>query len=126
MAGPCGPAILVRTAADVDRPSASKAAPPVETSVLPELGTEHAKSVEAAVEYAADGILVNAIAPGVIETPILGDIPDEMRAVYADAHLIKRLGRPEEVAELFCFLVHPNSSMITGQTYRIDGGASIA
>lgn len=81
---------------------------------------------QAAVEYASADILVNAIAPGVIETPILGDMTSEMRSVYADAHLIKRLGTAEEVADLFCYLVHPNTSLITGQTFRIDGGASIA
>ncbi len=85
-----------------------------------------AMTQQAAVEYASSDVLINAIAPGVIETPILGDMTSEMKSVYADAHLIKRLGKAEEVAELFCYLVRPDTSMITGQTFRIDGGASIS
>lgn len=83
-----------------------------------------AMTQQVAVEYAHQNILVNAIAPGVIDTPILGDMTSEMKSVYADAHLIKRLGTPEEVAAMFCYLTHPDTSMVTGQTFRLDGGAS--
>lgn len=85
-----------------------------------------AMTQQAAVEYAPQNILINAIAPGVVETPILGEMTDEMKSVYADAHLIKRLGTPDEVAVMFCYLAHPNTTMVTGQTFRIDGGASIS
>ena len=61
-----------------------------------------------------------------VDTPILGDMTAEMKATYASAHLIKRLARPDEVASLFQYLVGPDASFVTGQTYRLDGGASIS
>lgn len=84
-----------------------------------------AMTQQAAVEYVDHGILVNAIAPGVVETPLLGDMTPEMRATYSDAHLIKRVGTVDDVAELFCYLVKPSTTFVTGQTFRLDGGASI-
>ena len=85
-----------------------------------------AMTQQAAVEYAVSGIRINAIAPGVVDTPILGDMTDEMKATYADAHLIKRLASADEVAALFEYLIGPDASFITGHTYRLDGGASIS
>lgn len=84
-----------------------------------------AMTQQAAVQYADQGILVNAIAPGVVDTPILGDMTDEMKGVYSDAHLIKRLGTPSDVADMFCYLTRPSTSFVTGQTFSLDGGASI-
>jgi NAD(P)-dependent dehydrogenase (short-subunit alcohol dehydrogenase family) len=85
-----------------------------------------AMTQQAAVEYAGSGVRINAIAPGVVDTPILGDMTAEMKATYADAHLIKRLATADEVAALFEYLVGPDASFITGHTYRLDGGASIS
>jgi NAD(P)-dependent dehydrogenase (short-subunit alcohol dehydrogenase family) len=81
----------------------------------------------AALELAADGIRVNAIAPASIDTPLLrasyeGD--NAKLAANATRHPIARLGSPEEVAELAFFLCSDAAAWITGATHPIDGGAS--
>jgi len=78
---------------------------------------------QAAFEYADRNILVNAIAPGTIDTPILGDITPEMKQANAAAHLIKRLGRPEEIASMVAYFFR-EGSFLTGLTYPVDGGWS--
>lgn len=76
---------------------------------------------QAAFEYADRGVLVNAIAPGTIDTPILAGITDEMREANANAHLIRRLGRPEEIAAMVAYLFREGSFQ-TGLTFPVDGG----
>jgi NAD(P)-dependent dehydrogenase (short-subunit alcohol dehydrogenase family) len=78
---------------------------------------------QAAFEYAGDNVQVNAIAPGTIDTPILGDITSEMRQANARAHLIQRLGRPEEIASMVAYMFR-EGSFLTGLTYPVDGGWS--
>lgn len=76
----------------------------------------------AALEYATDGIRVNAVCPGSIETPIMQGIDDGMRQMLEDRIPMGRLGTPEEVADLVLFLASDEASFITGQCYVIDGG----
>lgn len=76
-----------------------------------------------AKEGAADGILVNAIAPGSIDTPMLESFGPEARVKYAEAALLKRQATPKELAETIVFLVSPASSYITGATLHVNGGA---
>jgi NAD(P)-dependent dehydrogenase (short-subunit alcohol dehydrogenase family) len=84
----------------------------------------------AAVEFAADNIRVNAIAPASIETPAMrgsferAEDPAAAREQNIRRHPLARLGTAEEVAELALFLVSDRAGWITGSTYRIDGGAS--
>lgn len=74
-----------------------------------------------ALEYAQQGIRVNAVGPGFIETPILGQ--DRAALDYlASLHPIGRLGQAEEVASLIVFLSSPLASLITGSYYNADGG----
>jgi NAD(P)-dependent dehydrogenase (short-subunit alcohol dehydrogenase family) len=80
---------------------------------------------QAAYTYAKDNILINAIAPGTIDTPILKDITDEMREQNANSHLIKRLGRPEEIAGMMAYLFSTDGDFATGLTYPVDGGWSV-
>lgn len=78
-----------------------------------------------AVELAPDDILVNAIAPGVIETPILAGWDAEERAKLASYQPLGRIGRPEDVANIASMLASPNTDYITGQIIIVDGGRSI-
>ncbi|MCK9204524.1 MAG: SDR family oxidoreductase [Bacteroidales bacterium] len=80
----------------------------------------------AALEYAAEGIRVNAICPAFIETPMLlhAGISEntELQKYIIGLHPMKRLGKPEEVASGFLFLASDDASFITGTTLEIDGG----
>lgn len=80
----------------------------------------------AALEYAIDGIRINAICPGFIDTPLLtkGGITDhpEVKQLIINLHPMKRLGRSEEIANGFIFLACSDSSFISGTALEIDGG----
>lgn len=78
-----------------------------------------------AVSYANKGVRANAIAPGVIDTDILANAPDEYIQAIADGIPMKRLGKPEEIAKLAVFLASDESSYITGQQIACCGGSSI-
>lgn len=77
-----------------------------------------------AVELAPFGIRVNAVAPGMIETPMIDSVkqdPKMMKAMLAKVPM-HRVGKPEEVANLVLFLASEQSSYITGSTVVVDGG----
>jgi NAD(P)-dependent dehydrogenase (short-subunit alcohol dehydrogenase family) len=75
-----------------------------------------------ALETAAKGITVNAIAPGFIETDMLRDIPPDMREKIESRIPMKKLGRPADVAKLALFLASDDANYITGQVYGVNGG----
>ncbi|WP_448662136.1 SDR family NAD(P)-dependent oxidoreductase [Sphingomonas sp. CJ20] len=77
----------------------------------------------AALDYAQQGIRVNAVGPGFIQTPLIeSSMTDEARAGLIALHPIGRLGRPEEVAALTNFLLGDSASFLTGAYYPVDGG----
>ena len=80
---------------------------------------------QVAVDYAREGITVNAIAPGTIDTPILADITGEMREQFIAAHAIPRLGLPSDIAALAAFLASDDGSFVTGLNIPCDGGWSV-
>jgi 3-oxoacyl-[acyl-carrier protein] reductase len=73
-------------------------------------------------ELAKRGITVNAVAPGVIQTPMIGSIKPEVLADYVKQIPAGRLGKPEDVANAVLFLASEESSYITGQTLPVTGG----
>jgi 2-hydroxycyclohexanecarboxyl-CoA dehydrogenase len=82
-------------------------------------------------ELSRDGILVNAIAPGIMDTPQLdvdaadaGVSPAEIRRRYANESPIGRIGRPEEIAATVAFLIGDGATAFTGQILQPNGGTS--
>ena len=76
-------------------------------------------------DLAGTGVLVNAIAPAVIETPILDGISKEHISYMVEKIPMGRLGRAEEVAALVCWLASEECSFSTGATYDISGGRAV-
>jgi 2-dehydro-3-deoxy-L-rhamnonate dehydrogenase (NAD+) len=76
-------------------------------------------------DVADTGILVNCIAPAVIETPMLGDITQEHIDYMVSRIPLGRIGQPEEVAALICFLASEDLTFSTGATYDISGGRAV-
>jgi NAD(P)-dependent dehydrogenase (short-subunit alcohol dehydrogenase family) len=78
----------------------------------------------AALEAAGTGVRVNVVAPGPIETPMLNRFTgtDERKAGLASTVPLKRVGRPEEIAQTIAFLSSDKASFITGASYLVDGG----
>jgi 3-oxoacyl-[acyl-carrier protein] reductase len=79
----------------------------------------------AARELGYFGVRVNVISPGLIETPMIAKLPDEVLARARNEAVLERRGRPEDVANAALFLTSELSAHITGQVLRVDGGQLI-
>jgi len=76
-------------------------------------------------DLARTGVLVNCVAPAVIDTPILEDVSQEHIDYMVERIPMGRMGRPEEVAALVCWLASEECSFSTGATYDISGGRAV-
>jgi 3-oxoacyl-[acyl-carrier protein] reductase len=76
-------------------------------------------------ELASRGILVNAVAPGYIDTDMTAELPEAARETLLSQIAVGRLGRPEDIASVIRFLAGPGASYITGQVLVVDGGMVI-
>jgi NAD(P)-dependent dehydrogenase (short-subunit alcohol dehydrogenase family) len=77
-----------------------------------------------AQEWAVDGIRVNMIAPGLVETPLTQSVYDNLAVRRAREEIVPlgRIGQPKDIAEAVCFLASDKASYITGQVLVVDGG----
>ena len=75
-----------------------------------------------AKEFGRKGINVNAIAPGVIETDMVADIPDKVKAQMNAMIPLGRFGKPEDAANAYLFLASDESDYINGVVLQVDGG----
>ncbi|HEV3166269.1 MAG TPA: 3-oxoacyl-[acyl-carrier-protein] reductase [Isosphaeraceae bacterium] len=76
----------------------------------------------AARELAARNITVNVVAPGFITTDMTDVLPDKVKTEVKERIPLKRLGTPEDIADLVCYLAGPGASYLTGQVIAVDGG----
>ena len=76
-------------------------------------------------ELGPKGIRVNAVAPGFVETPILATIPDKVLQHMREQVPLRRLGRPEEIANVYAFLASDEASYINGAVVEVSGGMTV-
>ncbi|ACB86293.1 3-oxoacyl-ACP reductase FabG [Natranaerobius thermophilus] len=75
-----------------------------------------------AKELGKNNVRVNAVAPGFIETEMVSEMPEKVVNMMQEKSPLNRLGSPEEVANIYCFLASDDSSFVTGSVYGVDGG----
>ena len=76
-------------------------------------------------ELGPKGIRVNAVAPGFVETPILATIPDKVLQHMCEQVPLHRLGKPEEIANVYAFLASDEASYINGAVIEVSGGMTV-
>ncbi|OGA61240.1 MAG: short-chain dehydrogenase [Burkholderiales bacterium RIFCSPHIGHO2_01_FULL_64_960] len=76
----------------------------------------------AAVEFASQGVRINAVGPGYIRTPMLTQKDDTTLKTLVDRHPVGRLGEPEEIAETVAWLCSRRAGFTTGSFFPVDGG----
>ncbi|MBP5343618.1 MAG: 3-oxoacyl-[acyl-carrier-protein] reductase [Alphaproteobacteria bacterium] len=81
-----------------------------------------AMSKSMAAELAGRNITVNCIAPGFIATPMTANLPEDVKKAMMDRIPAKRMGEPQDIANLVAFLASEEAAYITGQTVNINGG----
>jgi len=81
-------------------------------------------SKSAALEFVGEGVRVNSVHPGQIETPIIGDLTPEADAAIKAAIPMNRMGRPEDIANGSLYLCSDEAAYVTGTELVIDGGWS--
>jgi meso-butanediol dehydrogenase/(S,S)-butanediol dehydrogenase/diacetyl reductase len=77
-----------------------------------------------AIDYAAEGVRVNAVSPGFVVTPLTKPMGEGLQSEFASRVPMRRGAQPEEIAEVIGFLASARASYITGQNILVDGGIS--
>ena len=75
-----------------------------------------------AAEFGPSGITVNCVAPGMTETPLIGDIPEKVQLMVARQTPLRRLAQPTDIAAAVAYLVSEEGAFVTGQTLGVNGG----
>jgi len=73
-------------------------------------------------ELGRDGVTVNAVAPGFVDTDMMETVPDKIIDDLTDQTPLGRLGEPEDIADAYCFLASDDAAFITGAVLAVDGG----
>jgi 3-oxoacyl-[acyl-carrier protein] reductase len=76
-------------------------------------------------ELGAHGVRVNTVVPGSVATPMLETVPPDVLARIEQGCWMKRIGRPEELANVYAFLASDEASYVNGATLEVSGGASL-
>jgi len=76
-------------------------------------------------ELGPKGVRANAVAPGFIETPILASVPDKVLQAPREQVPLKRLGRAEEIANVYAFLASDEASYVNGAVIEVSGGMTV-
>jgi 3-oxoacyl-[acyl-carrier protein] reductase len=79
-----------------------------------------------ALEWASAGVTVNAIAPGIVDTPLFRQFNDELRERLKKSVPVQRIGTPDDIAQAVLFFAQKESSYVTGQTLYVCGGRSLS
>ena len=78
-----------------------------------------------ALEYARKGITVNAVAPGIVETPLFATLTEDVRQSLHKTVPMERIGQPQDIARAVRFFAEPGASYVTGQLLYVCGGRSL-
>ncbi|WP_077001461.1 SDR family NAD(P)-dependent oxidoreductase [Variovorax sp. KK3] len=79
-----------------------------------------------AIEFAAKGVTVNAIAPGIVDTPLFRDFAPDVQSRLQASVPVKRIGTADDIANAVVFFLDPQASYVTGQTLYVCGGRSLS
>ncbi|RZL92787.1 MAG: SDR family oxidoreductase [Variovorax sp.] len=79
-----------------------------------------------AIEFAAKGVTVNAVAPGIVDTPLFRNFAPEVQSRLQASVPVKRIGTAEDIANAVVFFLDPAASYVTGQTLYVCGGRSLS
>ena len=78
-----------------------------------------------AYELAPKGIRLNLVSPGMVDTPLIADVPEKVRLLAAAQTPLRALASPEDIAGVISFLASKNANYLTGETIRVNGGQSM-